>query len=123
MGAWPASASSDGSLPFWRRISLGTVGSSRRTRKAPSHSGRRFGAPSSSQKSKSIAGTRETLPGVQAFRLLALCSYTLGSVKLRLNRCHYPPCAFLCQFPLVVSLRWIAESVLFTRERERQDII
>jgi hypothetical protein len=35
MGAWPASASSDGSLPFWRRISLGAVGSSRRTRKAP----------------------------------------------------------------------------------------
>jgi hypothetical protein len=26
----------------------------------------------------------------QAFRLLALCSYTLGGVKLRLNRCHYP---------------------------------
>src|SRR6516164_3123859 len=34
--------------------------------------------------------THDTLPGVQAFRLLALCSYTLGSVKLRLNRCHYP---------------------------------
>src|SRR5262245_38665865 len=34
--------------------------------------------------------THDTLPGVQAFRLLALCSYTLGGVKLRLNRCHYP---------------------------------
>ena len=34
--------------------------------------------------------THDTLPGVQAFRLLALCSYTLGSAKLRLNRCHYP---------------------------------
>src|SRR5262245_20183798 len=34
--------------------------------------------------------THDTLPGVQALRLLALCSYTLGSVKLRLNRCHYP---------------------------------
>src|SRR5262249_28275450 len=34
--------------------------------------------------------THDTLPGVQAFRLLALCSYALGSVKLRLDRCSYP---------------------------------
>src|SRR5262249_14467850 len=47
--------------------------------------------------------THDTLPGVQAFRLLALCSYTLGSVKLRLNRCHYPLISEITAKPVEIS--------------------
>src|SRR5262252_10851303 len=34
--------------------------------------------------------THDTLPGVQAFRRLALCPYALSGVKLRLDRGHHP---------------------------------
>src|SRR5262249_2306421 len=34
--------------------------------------------------------TNDTLPGVQAFRRLALCPYALSGVKLRLDRGHHP---------------------------------